>query len=116
MSRDFTFIDDVAGSVVDILARPPADDGAEKPGGSIAPHAIYNIGNNRPERLATLIELIEAACGRTAEKILLPMQPGDVPATYADIDAAQRDHGYTPRTPLAAGIPAFVDWYKAHYS
>ncbi len=114
MSRDFTFIDDVAGSVVDILARPPADDGAEKPGGSIAPHAIYNIGNNRPERLATLIELIETACGREAEKIMLPMQPGDVPATYADIEAAQRDHGYMPQTALTAGIPAFVDWYRSY--
>lgn len=112
MSRDFTFIDDVAGSVVDILGRPPKDDGGEKPGGSLAPHAIYNIGNNRPERLATLIELIETACEREAEKIMLPMQPGDVPATYADIDAAQRDHGYTPRTALAVGIPAFVDWYR----
>ncbi len=114
MSRDFTFIDDVAGSIVDILARPPKDDGDEKPGGSLAPHAIYNIGNNRPARLATLIELIESACGREAEKIMLPMQPGDVPATYADIDAAQRDHGYTPRTALDVGIPAFVDWYREY--
>ena len=112
MSRDFTFIDDVAGSVVDILACPPADDGTEKPGGSLSPHAIYNIGNNRPERLATLIELIENACGREAEKILLPMQPGDVPATFADIEESRRDHGYTPQTPLAVGIPEFVRWYR----
>jgi len=112
MSRDFTFIDDIADGVTAILANPPADDGIEKPGGSIAPHAIYNLGNNRPERLSTLIELIETACGRQAEKIMLPMQPGDVPATFADIDAATRDHGYQPRTPLAEGIPLFVNWYR----
>ncbi len=114
MSRDFTFIDDVADGVTAILARPPADDGAEKPGGSIAPHAIYNLGNNRPEQLSTLIDLIERACGREAEKIMLPMQPGDVPSTFADIDATKRDHGYEPHTPLAQGIPAFVKWYRGY--
>ena len=114
MSRDFTFIDDVAEAVTTILARPPADDSEEKPGGSIAPHAIYNLGNNRPERLSHLIDLIESACGREAEKILLPMQPGDVPATYANIDAAARDHDYRPATPLAEGIPEFVNWYRSY--
>ena len=114
MSRDFTFIDDVAEAVTTILARPPADDSEEKPGGSIAPHAIYNLGNNRPERLSHLIDLIESACGREAEKILLPMQPGDVPATYANIDATARDHDYRPTTPLAEGIPEFVNWYRSY--
>lgn len=112
MRRDFTYIDDVAQSVIDIIARPPSDDGRGKPGGSIAPHAIYNIGNNRPEQLATMVSLIEQACGCTAEKILLPMQPGDVPATFADIDATARDFGYAPTTPIAEGIPAFVQWYR----
>lgn len=114
MSRDFTYIDGVVDGIVAALARPPKDDGAEKPGGSLGPHAVYNIGNNSPERLDRMVALIEHACGREAEKILLPMQPGDVPATFAEISPAARDLDYSPSTGLDVGIPAFVDWYR-HY-
>ena len=115
MQRDFTHIDDIVTGVVAALDHPPADDDAVKPGGSRSPHAIYNIGNNRPEPLMRLIGLIEDACGRTAHIDFQPMQPGDVPQTYADIDAIQRDLGYRPTTQIDAGIPAFVDWFR-HYT
>ena len=115
MSRDFTFIDDIVAGVIACLDRPPADDGAQKAGGSVAPHAVYNIGNHRAERLPRVIELIERACGREAVIDYRPMQPGDVPATYADIDAIARDHGYAPTTAIDAGVPAFVDWYRTYH-
>jgi UDP-glucuronate 4-epimerase len=115
MSRDFTYIDDIVSGVVASLDRAPADDGAPKPGGSVAPHAIYNIGNNRPEPLMKVIGVIEEACGRKAIVDMQPMQPGDVPRTYADIDAIQRDLGYAPTTPVEVGFPAFVQWFKAYH-
>jgi UDP-glucuronate 4-epimerase len=115
MSRDFTYIDDIVGGVVASLDNPPADDGAVKPGGSVGPHAIYNIGNNRPEDLMKVIGIIEQACGRAAVLDMQPMQPGDVPRTYADIDAIQRDLGYAPTTPVEAGFPKFVEWFKAYH-
>jgi UDP-glucuronate 4-epimerase len=115
MSRDFTYIDDIVSGVVASLDRAPADDGAPKPGGSVAPHAIYNIGNNRPESLMKVIGVIEEACGRKAILDMQPMQPGDVPRTYADIDAIQRDLGYAPTTPVEVGFPAFVQWFKAYH-
>ena len=114
MQRDFTFIDDIVAGVIATLDGPPADDGAVKAGGSVAPHAIYNIGNNRSEPLLRFIELLEQACGRKAEIELLPMQPGDVERTFADIEAIQRDFGYRPTTPIDAGIPRFVDWFKSY--
>jgi UDP-glucuronate 4-epimerase len=114
MSRDFTYIDDIVAGVIACNDKPPTDDGAVKPGGSVAPHAIYNIGNNKPETLMRFIELIEAACGREAVKDMQPMQPGDVPATYADIDALSRDHGYVPTTSLDVGIPKFVEWFRSY--
>jgi UDP-glucuronate 4-epimerase len=115
MSRDFTHIDDIVSGVVASLDRAPADDGAPKPGGSVAPHAIYNIGNNRPEPLMKVIGVIEEACGREAILEMQPMQPGDVPRTYADIDAIQRDLGYAPTTPVEVGFPAFVQWFRAYH-
>lgn len=115
MRRDFTYIDDIAAGVVAALDRPPADDGAEKAGGSVAPHALYNIGNNQAEDLGRFIGLIEAACGRAAVKEYLPMQPGDVRATYADITAISRDLGYAPTTAIDVGVPAFVDWYRGYH-
>jgi UDP-glucuronate 4-epimerase len=115
MRRDFTFVDDIVSGVVACLDNPPPDDGAEKAGGSRGPHRVYNIGNNRSEELGTMIDLLEQACGRKAERILLPMQPGDVRDTYADISAIQRDLGYAPTTAIDVGIPAFVDWYKAYH-
>ena len=114
MRRDFTYIDDIVAGVLAALDRPPADNGVAKPGGSSKPHAIYNLGNNCAEELGRLIDLIERACGRTAIRDLQPMQPGDVPATYADIADAARDLGFTPATPIDAGIPRFVDWYRRY--
>ncbi|KHK90035.1 NAD-dependent epimerase/dehydratase family protein [Novosphingobium malaysiense] len=116
MHRDFTYIDDIVGGVLACLDRPPADDGEEKAGGSVKPHALYNIGNNRSEHLMRLIEVLEDACGRKAQLDLLPMQPGDVPATYADIAALTRDTGYAPSTPIEEGVPRFVDWFRAYHS
>jgi len=115
MRRDFTYIDDIVAGVIACVGQPPADDGATKPGGSVAPHAVYNIGNNQPEELLRFIEIIEAATGKTAIKDFQPMQPGDVPATYADIDAIARDKGYAPTTPLEVGLPRFVQWYRDYY-
>ncbi|QZD93827.1 GDP-mannose 4,6-dehydratase [Qipengyuania xiapuensis] len=115
MWRDFTFIDDIVSGVVACLDKPPADDGAEKAGGSVKPHALYNIGNHRSEKLTRVIELIEQACGKKAEVQLMPMQPGDVEKTYADIDAIQRDIGYQPTTSIEQGIPQFVEWYRAYH-
>ena len=115
MQRDFTYIDDIVTGVVSALDNPPADDGAEKAGGSHAPHRLYNIGNHRSEELGKLIDLIEAACGREALRDYQPIQPGDVPATYADISAIQRDLGFAPTTTIDIGIPEFVKWYKAYH-
>ncbi len=114
MSRDFTYIDDIVTGVVAALDNPPMDDGRAKAGGSQAPHALYNIGNNRPEQLMRLIGLIEEACGRKAVIDFQPMQPGDVARTYADIDAIAADLGYAPTTPIDVGIPAFVDWFRSY--
>jgi UDP-glucuronate 4-epimerase len=114
MQRDFTFIDDIVAGVLAALDRPPADDGAAKPGGSRAPHAVYNLGNDQPEALIDFVGLIGKACGVDPVLDLLPMQPGDVTATWADIGPARRDLGYDPVTPLAIGIPRFIDWYRAY--
>jgi len=114
MLRDFTYIDDIVSGVVATLDRPPQDDANAKPGGSIAPHNLYNIGNSRAERLDRMIDLVEAACGKPAIRDLQPMQPGDVPQTFADVSALVRDTGFQPSTPLDVGIPRFVDWYVAY--
>jgi UDP-glucuronate 4-epimerase len=103
IARDFTYIDDVVAGVLAALDRVP--DGA-------VPHRIYNLGNRRAERLPDLVHLIAAALGREAEIRHAPMQPGDMAETYADIAAAERDLGFAPRTDLAAGIPAFVEWFR----
>ncbi len=112
MRRDFTYIDDIAAGVIASLDSPPPDDGLPKAGGSVAPHRLYNIGNSRSEELTRMISLLEEACGRKAVLDLLPMQPGDVPETYADISAIRRDLGFAPSTPLDTGIPGFVDWFR----
>ncbi|MDO7844121.1 GDP-mannose 4,6-dehydratase [Sphingomonas immobilis] len=114
MQRDFTYIDDIVAGVIAATDNPPPDDGAEKAGGSHSPHRLYNIGNNRAEALETLIETIERACGREAVRDYQPMQPGDVPATYADITAIQNDLGFTPSISIAEGIPRWVDWYRGY--
>lgn len=107
LKRDFTYIDDIVAGVIAVLDGPPADTGE-------APHRVYNIGNNTPEKLMDFIGLIEQATGRKAEMKMEPMQPGDVYATYADIDAIRTDHGFEPKTSLSEGIPKFVDWYKSY--
>lgn len=112
MWRDFTYIDDIIAGVIACLDRPPLDDGSIKAGGSVAPHALYNIGNNRPEKLADVIALIEEACGRSARLEMLPMQPGDVERTFADIEAITRDHNFRPTTSVQQGVPEFVRWYR----
>jgi UDP-glucuronate 4-epimerase len=106
MARDFTYIDDIVDGVVRALDRPAT---------GTPPHAIYNLGNHRSEKLMDFIGEIEKATGRKAEMKFEPMQPGDVPATYADIEATRRDLGYEPATPISVGIPKFVKWYRAHY-
>jgi UDP-glucuronate 4-epimerase len=115
MQRDFTYIEDIVAGVLACSDSPPLDDGAAKPGGSIAPHSIYNIGNNKPEALTKFITVIESATGRKAICDYQPMQPGDVPATFADIDAISRDHGYVPTTSLEIGIPKFVAWFRSYH-
>jgi UDP-glucuronate 4-epimerase len=115
MRRDFTFIDDIVTGVVACLDNPPPDDGEPKAGGSKAPHRLYNIGNHQSEELTRMIALIEQACGREAQKVLMPMQPGDVRDTYADISAIQRDLGFQPTTRIDQGVPAFVAWYRDYH-
>lgn len=108
MRRDFTHIDDVVAGTVAVLDRPP--DAAAG-----VPAATYNIGNNRPEPLMRVVELLEASTGRTAELVLEPMQPGDVKETYADIGPLRAAVGFEPRTPIERGIPDFVDWYRDYH-
>ena len=115
MRRDFTYIDDIVSGVVACLDNPPPDDGAVKAGGSAAPHRLYNIGNHRSEELRRMVSLIEAACGREARIELQPMQPGDVPDTFADITAIQEDLGYQPSTTIDQGVPRFVEWYRDYH-
>jgi UDP-glucuronate 4-epimerase len=113
MRRDFTYIDDIIAGVVACLESPPPDDGVEKPGGSLAPHAIYNIGNSRSEELMRMVDVVEAACGKPLLREFHPMQPGDVTDTFADVSAIARDHDFAPTTPIEIGIPRFVDWFRA---
>ncbi|WP_395613873.1 SDR family NAD(P)-dependent oxidoreductase [Allosphingosinicella sp.] len=116
MRRDFTYIDDIVAGVIACLDNPPQDDGVVKAGGSLAPHRLYNIGNKRPEELMQMIALVEKACGRAAILDMQPMQPGDVPATYADIEAIRSDLNFQPTTPIAVGIPLFIDWYRTFHA
>ena len=120
MQRDFTYVDDIAEGVVRVADRVPQPDpnwtGARPdPGTSSAPYRVYNIGNNRPVELLEMISLVEKCLGRSAAKNFLPMQPGDVPETYADVDDLVRDTGFRPSTPLADGIARFIDWYREYY-
>lgn len=115
MFRDFTYIDDIIAGVIAALDNPPADDGQEKAGGSVKPHALYNIGNHRSEPLMKVIGLLEVACGKTAELDMLPMQPGDVHRTFADIEAIRANLGYEPTTTIEEGVPKFVDWFREYH-
>ena len=115
MYRDFTYIDDIIAGVIACLDNPPPDDGAPKAGGSPKPHRLYNIGNHRSEHLMKVVEILEAECGRKAQVELLPMQPGDVRQSFADIDAIANDLGYQPTTSIDVGVPNFVAWYKQYH-
>jgi UDP-glucuronate 4-epimerase len=114
MQRDFTYVDDVIEGLVRVMQKPPANPAASQPG-ETAPYRLYNIGNNQPVALGRFIEVIEAALGKTAQKQFLPMQPGDVPITYADVDDLMRDVGFRPATSIETGIARFVDWYRSYY-
>lgn len=119
MQRDFTYVDDIVDGVLGALDRPPVADpqktpGDMDPGSSNAPYRVFNIGNNRPVALMDFIGAIETALGLEAVKEYHPMQPGDVPATCADIDALKAWTGYTPATPLQEGINRFVEWYRQY--
>jgi UDP-glucuronate 4-epimerase len=120
MRRDFTYVDDVVESIARLVDRPPAADPsraaeAPDPGSSAAPWRVYNIGNNSPVELLEVVRLLEQAIGKPARREMLPMQPGDVPATYADIDDLQREVDFKPSTPIAEGITKFIAWYKAYH-
>ena len=118
--RDFTYVDDIVEGVIrtmDHVAEPNDawDSDKPDPGTSRAPYRLYNIGNQQPVELMRYIEVIEECVGKKAEKNLLPMQPGDVRDTYADISAIQRDLGFEPSTRIDEGVPRFVDWYRHHH-
>ena len=115
MRRDFTYIDDIVRGVIACLDGPPADDGANKAGGSNSPHAIYNIGNSRSEDLMRVVDLLEEVTGKKALLSPEPMQPGDVKDTFADISAMERDHGFKPLTRIDEGVPRFVQWYREYH-
>lgn len=120
MRRDFTYIDDIVSGVVHTLDRvaapnPAWSGAAPDPATSSAPWRVYNIGNHSPVPLLELIETLERALGKTATKNFLPMQPGDVPATWADVADLSRDTGFSPSTPLAVGVERFVAWYREYY-
>ena len=122
--RDFTYIDDIVEGVVRVIAKAPerknGDDGLPLP-----PYAVYNIGNNAPENLLDFVDILQQELVRAGvlpadynfegHKKLVPMQPGDVPVTYADTSALERDFGFKPSTPLREGLPRFAEWYKEYY-
>ena len=120
MQRDFTYIDDIIEGVVRVLGRLPQPNprwsgAAPDPGTSSAPYKVYNIGNNNPVELIKFIEVIEAALGKKAKKKFMDLQPGDVVATYADVDDLMQDVGFKPATPIEVGVERFVEWYKDFY-
>jgi UDP-glucuronate 4-epimerase len=120
MKRDFTYIDDIVEGVTRVMERPPTPDAAwngdrPDPASSFAPYRIYNIGNHQPVALMDFISTLEGHLGRKAKKHFLPLQAGDVPATFADVDALRADTGFTPQTPIETGIGRFVAWYRDYY-
>ena len=120
MRRDFTYVDDVMESVVRLVKKPPAGNSKfsgklPDPGSSSAPWRIYNIGNNKSVELLEVVRLLEEAIGKKAKRELLPMQPGDVSATYADVDDLMREVDFRPNTPIAEGIGHFIKWYRSYH-
>lgn len=120
MQRDFTFVDDIVESLFRVGERtarpnPDWDSMAPDPATSNAPYQIYNIGNHSPAKLLDVIEILENELGKKAIKNMLPMQPGDVPATFADVDDLARDVDFAPRTPIEVGVKRFIEWYREYY-
>ncbi len=120
MKRDFTYVDDVVEGVVRVMKKIPTpnpnwDAYNSDPSTSFAPYKVYNIGNNQPVELMRFIEVIEQCLGKKAKKNLLPIQPGDVPETYADVEELIRDVGFKPATPIEVGIKKFIEWYLEYY-
>ncbi len=121
MKRDFTYIDDIAEGVIKILDHPPRRDPCWSPEtpypatSGVAPHRVFNIGHGRCENLMRYVEVLETCLGRQAHYEMLPMQPGDVPVTWADTTALEAATGYRARTPIETGVSRFVDWYKEYY-
>jgi UDP-glucuronate 4-epimerase len=113
MQRDFTYIDDIIEGVIGVANRIP--NGSDVQEGTAAPYGLYNIGNNSPVSLMNFIQILESAMGQSALKNFLPMQPGDVPTTYADVNELVQDIGFKPATPLEVGIERFVQWYRDFY-
>jgi UDP-glucuronate 4-epimerase len=109
MYRDFTYVDDIVQGIVNLLEHPPEADAAGDR------HKVYNIGNNNPEKLMHFIEVLEKCLGREAKKEFLPMQPGDVYQTYADVDDLIADFGFKPETSIEEVLQKFVEWYKGYY-
>ena len=120
MRRDFTYVDDVVESVVRLIDRPAKVDqkfssASPDPGASSAPWRVYNIGNNKPVELLEVVRLLEEAIGKKAKRELLPMQAGDVPATYADVDDLMREVNFRPATAITEGVVRFIDWYRKYH-
>ena len=116
MKRDFTYIDDIVKGVIKVMEMPPTPNENIYEAGTSAPYGIYNIGNNQPIELKTFIEILEMLLGKKAIKNMLPMQPGDVPATYADITELTSRTGFIPQTSLEKGLEQFVTWYRSYCS
>ena len=120
MRRDFTYIDDIVEGVVRVMDKIPESNSNwsgenPDPGSSKAPYKIYNIGNNNPVELLKFIEVIESCLGMKAQKNMLPMQPGDVPINYADVNDLMQDVDFKPNTPIEVGVKQFIDWYRDYY-
>ena len=117
MRRDFTYVDDVSQAIIRLIDRPPQGQSGPPadPASSSAPWKIYNVGNNRPEDLMDVVSLLEKEFGRTAIREMLPMQPGDVEATYADTAELERDIGFRPSTPIGEGVARFAKWYREYH-
>ncbi|MBN8246926.1 MAG: NAD-dependent epimerase/dehydratase family protein, partial [Verrucomicrobia bacterium] len=120
MKRDFTYVDDIVEGLLRVLERPPSahspqDATAPNPGSSHAPYRLYNMGNDQPVELLTVIQCLEKELGRPAQKRMLPMQPGDVPATWAEVSDLVRDTGFRPSTVIEEGVRRFVAWYREFY-
>jgi UDP-glucuronate 4-epimerase len=121
MRRDFTYVDDVVEAVVRLVPRPPAPNpawsgNAPDPATSQAPWHVYNIGNSSPVEVTEVVRLIEEAVGKPAVRELLPMQPGDVPETYADVADLERAVGFRPKMSIAEGVRRFIDWFRIYHA